>query len=244
MKKPSAKKESNKLFSRVANSQTEKAYNALEELIVTGELPPGTQWSENILSETIGLGRTPTREALHKLAYQRLVLIAPRQGIFISEIDYQGQLKIIQARREIENLLVSQAAQWADSDERASFKALIRELEDLKIHSDMRIYMRIHFTLTFLLGKASRNSYAAEFYSTLQTLARRFLYFHQTRHPNLSQICDLHINQLHAIVEGNIEGAIRAATARNDYAENLAKDILMELIVTSAVKVSISGSRG
>lgn len=244
MKKPTTSSHTNNLFSRIANSQTEKAYNALEELIVIGELPPGSQWSENLLSEAIGLGRTPTREALHKLAHQRLVLIAPRQGIFISEIDYQGQLKIIQARREIENLLVAQATQWSSSEERISFRALIHELEDLKTHHNMRIYMRLHFALTFRLGEASRNSYAAEFYSTLQTLARRFLYFHQNRHPNLTQICDLHINQLHAIAEGDIQGAICAAVARNDYAENLAKDILMELIVTSAVKVSASPSRG
>ena len=36
------------LFVRTAVSQTEKAYSALEEMIVTGELPPGSQWSETV----------------------------------------------------------------------------------------------------------------------------------------------------------------------------------------------------
>ena len=72
----------------------------------------------------------------------------------------------------------------------------------------------------------------------LQTLARRFLYFHQKRHPDLVQICELHIQQINAIVEGSVERAIATAEARNDYAENLARDILMELIVTSAVTIS------
>ena len=97
-------KSSENLFNREAVSQTEKAYVSLEELIVTGELPPGSQWSEVVLSERIGIGRSPTRDALQKLAFQRLVHIAPRQGIYISEIDYQGQLKVIQSRREIEHL--------------------------------------------------------------------------------------------------------------------------------------------
>jgi hypothetical protein len=35
-----------------------------------------------------------------------------------------------------------------------------------------------------------------------------------------------------------VERAIATAEARNDYAENLARDILMELIVTSAVTIS------
>ncbi|RSE98394.1 GntR family transcriptional regulator [Achromobacter aegrifaciens] len=226
------------LFGRTAVSQTEKAYCALEEMIVTGELPPGSQWSETTLSERVGIGRSPVRDALQKLAFQRLVEIAPRQGIFISEIDYQGQLKIIQARREIERLIVAQAAQWADDGERAELAQLARELEDLKAVNDMRMYMRLHFTLTSQIGAASRNSYAAEFHAMLQTLARRFLYFHQKRHPDLVQICELHIQQINAIVEGSVERAIATAEARNDYAENLARNILMELIVTSAVTIS------
>lgn len=207
-------------------------------MIVTGELPPGSQWSETTLSERVGIGRSPVRDALQKLAFQRLVEIAPRQGIFISEIDYQGQLKIIQARREIERLIVAQAAQWADDGERAELARLARELEALKAVNDMRMYMRLHFTLTSQIGAASRNSYAAEFHAMLQTLARRFLYFHQKRHPDLVQICELHIQQINAIVEGSVERAIATAEARNDYAENLARDILMELIVTSAVTIS------
>lgn len=226
------------LFVRTAVSQTEKAYSALEEMIVTGELPPGSQWSETTLSERVGIGRSPVRDALQKLAFQRLVEIAPRQGIFISEIDYQGQLKIIQARREIERLIVAQAAQWADDSERAELARLARELEDLKAVNDMRVYMRLHFALTSQIGAASRNSYAAEFHAMLQTLARRFLYFHQKRHPDLVQICELHIQQVNAIVEGSVERAIATAEARNDYAENLARNILMELIVTSAVTIS------
>lgn len=229
-----------KLFDREAVSQTEKAYVALEELIVTGELPPGSQWSENALSEQLGIGRSPIRDALQKLAFQRLVHIAPRQGIFISEIDYQGQLLIIQSRREIEKLIVAQAALCATVQERAGMAQLIAELEKLKEQKDMRRYMRVHFDLTKQIGEASRNSYAAEFYAMLQTLARRFLYFHRDRYPSLAKICDLHINQLNAIISGSPEAAREAAVMRNDYAEERARNILMELISSSAVTISIN----
>jgi DNA-binding GntR family transcriptional regulator len=230
------------LFTRTSVGQTAKAYGALEELIVTGGLPPGSQWSESALADTIGLGRTPTREALQRLAYQRLVRIAPRQGVFISEIDYQGQLKIIQVRREIEHLIMAPAAKLATDSERSILRKLAQELEELKSLNDMRIYMRLHFAITSTLGEASRNSYAAEFYAMLQTLARRFLYFHEKRHTSLAQICDLHIRQLLAVADGDEQAATKAATLRNDYAENFARDILMELIVTSAVTISPAGN--
>jgi DNA-binding GntR family transcriptional regulator len=233
-----------KLFDREAVSQTEKAYVLLEELVVTGGLPPGTQWSEIVLSERIGIGRSPTRDALQKLAFQRLVHIVPRQGIFISEIDYQGQLQIIQSRREIERLIVAQAALCATDQERTEMSVLIKQLTKLKTQKDMRMYMRIHFNLTKVLGDASRNSYAAEFYAMLQTLARRFLYFHQDRHSDLTDICDLHIAQLEAVIAGDSATAAAAATKRNDYAETLARNILMELISSSEVTISVSRSGG
>lgn len=235
-------KSSETLFDREAVSQTEKAYVMLEEMIVTGELAPGSQWSENVLSERLAIGRSPIRDALQKLAFQRLVKIAPRHGIFISEIDYQGQLKIIQSRREIEKLIVAQAALSATDLERAEMRKLIAELEKLKIQKDMRAYMRVHFNLTKLIGNAARNSYAAEFYAMLQTLARRFLYFHQDRYPSLAKICDLHINQLNAIISGAPDAAREAAVLRNDYAEERARNIVMELLASSDVTISF-GSR-
>lgn len=227
------------LFARRTGSQTEKAYGLLEEMIVTGELPAGSQWSEYALGAKIGLGRSPVRDALQKLAFQRLVNIAPRQGIFISEIDYQGQLKIIQARREIEHLIMTQAAVCASPEERQAMAQLVAGLEKLKGQPNMRNYLRLHFALTTQLGEASRNSYAAEFYSMLQTLSRRFLCFHQKRHSDLTLICDLHISQLEAVIQGRPEAARKAAAERNDYAENLARDTIMELIVNSEVTISL-----
>jgi len=229
------------LFSRRAGSQTERAYGLLEEMIVTGELPPASQWSEHALGAKIGLGRSPVRDALQKLAFQRLVRIAPRQGIFISEIDYQGQLQIIEARREIEHLIVAQAALRATGKERQAMARLVQELKKLKRRHDMRSYLRLHFALTSQLGAASRNSYAAEFYAMLQTLARRFLYFHQKHHSELELICDLHIGQLDAVIEGQPEAARQAAAARNDYAEKLARDTIMELIAASEVTIKPVG---
>lgn len=231
------------LFNREAVSQTEKAFVVLEELIVTGELPPGSQWSEIALSERIGLGRSPTRAALQKLAFQHLVNIAPREGIFISEIDYPGQIKVIQARREIEKLIMAEAAQSATEQEREGMRNVIKQLEALKAHPDPRGYLRTNFDWTKLLCEACHNSYAAEFYAMLAGLARRFWFFHQEHYTNLPTICELHISQLQAVVDGAVKEAIEAAAARNDYAENFARTTLMDMINLSAVTVKVSSPR-
>ena len=56
----------------------EVAYRALEEMIVTRRLRPASMISENQLSEQLGCGRTPIREALKRLERERLVVAFPR----------------------------------------------------------------------------------------------------------------------------------------------------------------------
>ena len=51
-----------------AETLTDRAYNVLEEMIVRLELKPGMAVSESMLSDMLGIGRTPIREALQRLA--------------------------------------------------------------------------------------------------------------------------------------------------------------------------------
>src|SRR5258708_9067329 len=86
-------------------SLTELAYAHLEELIVTLKLAPGRVVSEGELSVLTGIGRTPIREALQRLARERLVSILPRRGIIVTEINVGSQLKLLEVRRELERLI-------------------------------------------------------------------------------------------------------------------------------------------
>jgi DNA-binding GntR family transcriptional regulator len=93
----------------VARSQSDRAYYAIRELIVTLELPPGSVVSERDLQERLGLGRTPIREALRDLAREQLVEVYPRRGIFVSSV-YAGD---IAGLSEVRRVLESQAARLA-----------------------------------------------------------------------------------------------------------------------------------
>ncbi|MGB8433220.1 MAG: GntR family transcriptional regulator, partial [Burkholderiales bacterium] len=86
----------------VVETLTDKAYTYLEELIVTLKLPPGSAVSEAMLSRRLGIGRTPIREALQRLARERLVTILPRRGVIVSDINVKSQLRLLEVRREVE----------------------------------------------------------------------------------------------------------------------------------------------
>ena len=79
---------------------TDRAYRELEEMIVTLQLSPGTVLSEQALAMRLKIGRTPIREALQRLARDGLVVIMPRRGIMVSEINLRLQLRLLEVRRE------------------------------------------------------------------------------------------------------------------------------------------------
>lgn len=64
------------------------ALRVLQHNIISLELPPGSAVSENELSATLHLSRTPVREALIELNKMKLVEILPQRGSYISKIDY------------------------------------------------------------------------------------------------------------------------------------------------------------
>ena len=80
-------------------SFADRAYYAIRELIVTLELPPGTVVREPELTERLGIGRTPVREALRRLAQERLVEVFPRRGMFVTEVDARDLVHRAEAMR-------------------------------------------------------------------------------------------------------------------------------------------------
>ena len=83
-------------------NKSDVAYDLLEQLITFRELEPGTMVSESQLMKQTELGRTPIREALQKLAAEKMVEIHPRKGILIPLMSVEVQLKLLEVRRTLE----------------------------------------------------------------------------------------------------------------------------------------------
>jgi DNA-binding GntR family transcriptional regulator len=242
MKGPSVKtiptKTQAALFERETSSLAEKAFCQLEERIVTGSLAPESKWSEGALGQLIGIGRTPIREAVQRLSANGLLHVIPRQGIVVSKIDSQRQLMVYDCRRAIELLVVPRATSRASAVERKALSALAASFAEVARNEDVLDYMRAHFEMTRMLGEISRNLYAADFYASLQTSARRFHYFHQARYTDFASICDMHRQQVQTMADGDEAAAIAMVHQRNDYAESAVKRVLMDLIETAQVTIT------
>jgi len=209
--------------SRASGSLTERAYRALEEQIVTLKILPGTVVSEALLGQRLGIGRTPIREALWRLARERLVTIFPHRGIIVSEIDIKLQLRLLELRRVVERLVASRAAKRASEAERRRLDEIAAGMEAAAAANDDVAFMRLDREFNELTLAAARNEFATSAMSLVQGLSRRFWYLHYKEAADMPLAARLHADVARAIAHGDRDAAGRASDALIDYIESFAR---------------------
>jgi DNA-binding GntR family transcriptional regulator len=204
----------------------EQAYSRLEEMIVTLELAPGTLVSEAALSSALGIGRTPTREALQRLAKEHLVTVLPQRGAMISDVHVEGHLLALQVRRALERVVVIGAVRRSLPEERERFSELADQVESAAAEGDDKGFLQLDKEFNALVASCSRNPYASHAITPLHALSRRYWYIHQRRHGELVKTAALHADVMRAIAAGDETSAVRASDALLDYAEAVTREIL------------------
>ncbi len=199
------------------SSLTERAYRQIEEMIVTLQLTPGQILSEAGLMSELAIGRTPIREALQRLAFEGLVVIMPRRGVLVSEINHARRLQLLELRREVERLIMRGAAKRATPEENETFAKLAADFESAADADDDVTFMRLDLQFNKLTIRACRNEYAAKTMQLMQGLARRFWYQHYRQTLNLKRCAHLHAVVARAIAEGDPDRAANASDQLIDY---------------------------
>ncbi|MBM3383986.1 MAG: GntR family transcriptional regulator [Betaproteobacteria bacterium] len=201
---------------------TDQARALLEELIVTLELPPGSVWSEAQLSERLGIGRTPVREALQRLQSVYLVKIVPRFGAQITQINVSEHLRLLEVRRVLERLIAVSAARRATPDESAQLLRMAITLEAM-VDTDVLKYLRFHYEIKSFIAACARNPYAASAIAPAYAISRRFYYLHYRKAHDLPVATAHHARVIRAIVAGDEAKAAAASDRLMDYVDELTR---------------------
>jgi DNA-binding GntR family transcriptional regulator len=207
-------------------SLTQRAYRKLEELIVTLQLRPGEVLSETALAQRLEIGRTPIREALQRLAREGLVVILPRRGILVSELDVRRQLKLLELRRELERLMARGASRRAAKEEREAFQRIAEGMHEAAEKEDDITFMRFDSKLNLLLCRAARNEFVANAMSLTHGLSRRFWFQHHKEVGDLALCANLHANLAAAVAAGDPDSAAEASDRLLDYVESFTRATL------------------
>ncbi len=207
----------------MTRSLTDDAYDRLEELIVTLQFAPGSAISEAEVSERIGIGRTPVREALQRLAREKLVVILPRRGMMVTELNVADQLELLALRREVERMMARSAARRADANARAGFAVIANNLIEAAAIDDSLVFMREDRALNDMIAEHAGNTFAAISMELWRSLSRRFWFHHYRETADMPLAARLHADLARAVAAADADAAGRASDALLDYLEEFTR---------------------
>lgn len=174
------------------------------------ELAPGEVTTEGALIARLGLGRTPVREAIQRLAWEGLIEIRPRAGLAIAPLHGADWLRVMEARRGVETVLARSAARFVAGEAVAALRASAQAMQQSVAASDAKAFLDADKAMDEAMAMAADNPFAARLAAPLQTHSRRFWFRYSSR-SGLAEAAGRHTALIDAILDGREERAEAAA---------------------------------
>jgi DNA-binding GntR family transcriptional regulator len=180
------------------------AYESIRDRIISLALPPGAPLNEADAAGPLGVGLTPVRDAIKRLALEHLIVVYPRRGTFVSEINLADERWLTEARVEMEGLAAELAAARASVEERRAIMAcaetLLGESHPLRINALDTEFHR-------LLYRAAHNPFLEASLNQYLNLSVRLWYYCRDRLRAKSSHCDFYKQVADAVMAGDPQAA-------------------------------------
>jgi DNA-binding GntR family transcriptional regulator len=197
-----------------AESLADRAYREIRDRLVMLDIRPGSPINEDQLGTSLGIGRTPVREALKRLAYERLVVAYPRRGTFATDVNITDLAHISEMRQHLEPLAAASAARRATAPERASLRELAGTLQSEAVSRMGALeLMRLDLEAHRALYAATHNPHLEDTLVRYDNLANRIWCLFIHRLPGMAGHISEHGPLLEAVVAGDADAAAELARA-------------------------------
>ncbi|HEY4455362.1 MAG TPA: GntR family transcriptional regulator [Pseudonocardiaceae bacterium] len=204
-------------------SFAERAYRAIRDQLVMLEIQPGAPINEDQLAQSIGVGRTPVREALKRLQYERLITTYPRRGTFATDVNITDLGHISEVRQELEPLAAAQAAHRATATDRATLTAL---RHDLTSGADATELMRLDLRVHRAIYATTHNPFLEDTLVRYDNLATRIWCLFIGRLSDMAGHVGEHGPLIEAIVAGDADTSARLARGHVERFERAIRDAI------------------
>lgn len=154
----------------------EELADGLREMIVRGDLTPGTKVPEKDLCSVFNVSRTPLREALKVLAAEGLVVLEPNRGAWVSKITVEDLEEVFPVMGALESLSGELACQNITDAEIAEIRSVHDVMRRAYDARDMEGYFAANRQIHELILNAARNETLTSQYHSLATRVSRARY--------------------------------------------------------------------
>ena len=185
---------------------TQRAYELIWERITTLELAPGATIDEGQLARELDLGLAPVREAIWLLAHENLIVVTPRHGLYVADVNLPDLEQISEIRLSLESLAARLAAQRATPDDMVVLEALRQEQAHVSAEDSQSLFdldHKFHLAVT----RAAQNKYLAQTLDRLFGLSRRLWCLALPHLGFLPPAVEQHLDLVEAIKAGDADRA-------------------------------------
>jgi DNA-binding GntR family transcriptional regulator len=185
---------------------TKRAYDLIREQITTLELAPGSALNEQELAQDLDMGLVPVREALKLLAHENLVVITPRHGLYVADVNIADLEQLSEMRLALEGLCARLAAQRAIPDDIIVLEALRQEQASTPPQDSRRLFDVDH-KFHQAIAQAAHNKYLADTLERFFGLSQRLWYLALPKLGFLPSAVEKHLDLVEAIKAGDADRA-------------------------------------
>jgi len=152
----------------VKGSLHNEAVSRVRDMIVEGQLEPGSKISEKQLCETFGISRTPLREALKVLATEGLLELLPNRGARVAKLTGKDLADLFNVMAALEGLAGELAAANVTEPALSEIRALHHEMMAHYARGDRAAYFRANQEIHEAIIAAADNRVLEAVYDSLR----------------------------------------------------------------------------
>jgi len=145
---------------RISPPIREKVYEDLKSAILSGHYTPGEKLAEEHLAETLGVSRTPVREALHKLESEGLIRPRKKRGFNVSRDTKEDVEELFELRSILEGHTLRVISRIISEEILSELNESIQKAEEAlrrnRIEEVFKWNTRFHDTLHELVADKTR----------------------------------------------------------------------------------------
>jgi DNA-binding GntR family transcriptional regulator len=200
-----------------------RAYDEIKRRIITLHYRPGEYLNEAMISEQLGIGRTPVHQALDRLMLEDMVEVIPRKGVIVRPVSLDEVLQLVEVRLVNETHCVALAAQRAteaEIDEMAAILGPTQMLIDLR---DIEGLMLLDRNFHAGISAAAKNRVLANILLTLHERSLRFWFISLSDETHLIEVRDQHVD-IHSAIRARDPAA--ASKAMREHIESFRQNIM------------------
>lgn len=204
-----------------------QVYNQMRQHIMTRQYRPGQKLDMQSLADTFGVSRSPVKDAIQQLVHEGLLEVIPRKGTYVTEIQLDDFLEVIETRLMIEQWASNTFLQAATNDQIVALQEIVTKMDQLLTTERFNFeeYSELDMIFHQLIVEWSTNKRIASIYRSLNThvILSRIVYStslestierHKDHHELLAAIEQQNQAIFHSTIEQHLTSLKEEAISR------------------------------